>query len=62
MNLKNILTDFVNDMFNIDQWLVYSSVKSDPDKRQFIILGNTSSVQIDDQLTLWKRHTITKWC
>ena len=52
MNLKNILTDFLNDMFNIDQWLVYSSLKSDPDKRQFIILGNTSTLQIDDQLTL----------
>ena len=37
-------------MENVCEWLVYNSVKANPDKFQFIILGNTDSptLQIGD--------------
>ena len=47
MNLDKI---FSNLMENIYQWFLCNSVKANPDKFQFIVLGNTGShtLQVGD--------------
>ena len=41
LNLDNIFSKLIQDMENVFEWLVYNSMKANPDK--FIILGNTGS-------------------
>ena len=41
MNLDNIFSDLIQDMENVYEWFVYNSLKVNPNKFQFIILGNT---------------------
>ena len=43
MNLDNIFSNLIQDMENVYEWFVYNSLKVNPDKFQFIILGNTDS-------------------
>ena len=43
MNLDNIFSNLIQDMENVYEWFVYNSMKVNPDKFQFIILGNTGS-------------------
>ena len=43
MNLDNIFSNLMQDMENVSEWFVYSSMKANPDKFKFIILGNTGS-------------------
>ena len=43
MNLDNIFSNLIQDMQNVYEWFVYSSMKINSDKFQFIILGNTCS-------------------
>ena len=38
-----MLSNLKQDMQNVYEWFVSSSMKADPDKCQFIILGNTGS-------------------
>ena len=49
INLDNIFSNFIQDMQNLCEWLVYNSVKANPDRFQFVTLGNTGShtLQID---------------
>ena len=53
MNLDNIFSNLIQDMENVYEWFVYNSMKANPDKFQFIILGNTGShtLQIGDTTT-----------
>ena len=43
MNLDNIFSNLIQDVENVYEWFVYNSMKANPDKFQFIILGNTGS-------------------
>ena len=43
MNLDNIFSNLTQDMENVYEWFVYNSMKANPDKFPFIILGNTGS-------------------
>ena len=43
MNLDNIFSNLIQDMENVYEWSVYNSMKADPDKFQFIILGKPGS-------------------
>ena len=50
MNLDNIFSNSIQYMQNVYEWFVYNSMKANPDKFQFIILGITGSrtLQIGD--------------
>ena len=50
MNLDNIFSNLIQDMENVYEWFVHNSMKANPDKFQFITLGNTGShkLQIGD--------------
>ena len=54
MTLGNILSNLINDKESIHEWFVHYLMKSNPDKFQFIILGNKGShtLQINDITTL----------
>ena len=44
MNLDNIFSNLVRVfIFNLYEWFLYNSMKENPDKFQFIILGKTGS-------------------
>ena len=43
MNLDNIFSNLKQDMENVYERFVYNLMKANPDKFQFIILGNTGS-------------------
>ena len=43
MNLENVFANLINDMENIHEWFVYNSMRANPDKFQFIILGSKDS-------------------
>ena len=43
MNLDNIFSNLTQDMENVYEWFLYNSMKANPDKFPFIILGNTGS-------------------
>ena len=43
MNLDNVFINHIQDILNIYEWFVYNSLKANPEKFQFIILGNTGS-------------------
>ena len=43
MNLDKIFSNLMQDMQNVCEWFVYNSLKANPDKFQFIILGNKGS-------------------
>ena len=43
MNLDNIFSNLLQDMENVNEWFVCSSMKANPDKFHFNILGNTGS-------------------
>ena len=43
MNLDSMLSNLKQDMQNVYEWFVSSSMKANPDKCQFIILENTGS-------------------
>ena len=53
MSLDYIFTNLTQNMLNVYEWLVYNSMKANPDKLQFMILGNTEShtLQIGDITT-----------
>ena len=53
MNLDNIITDLIQNTYNVHEWFLYNSIKENPDKLQFIILGNTElhPLQIGDITT-----------
>ena len=53
MSLDYIFTNLSQNMLNVYEWLVYNSMKANPDKLQFMILGNTEShtLQIGDITT-----------
>ena len=46
-------------MENVYEWFVYNSMKADPDKFQFVILGNTGShtLKIGDTTISLIRYT-----
>ena len=50
MNLGNIFTNLTQNAKNVYEWFAYNSIKVNPDKFQFIILGNTNSytLQVGD--------------
>ena len=43
MNLENIFSNLIQDMENVYEWFVFNSLQTNPDKFQFITLGNTGS-------------------
>ena len=43
MNLNNIFTNLIQNMQNVYECFLCNSTKANPDKFQFIILGNTES-------------------
>ena len=43
MNLDDIFSNLIQDMENVYEWFVFSSMKANSDKFQFIIQGNTGS-------------------
>ena len=43
MNLDNIFCNPIQDTENVYEWFVHNSMKVNPEKFQFIILGNISS-------------------
>ena len=43
MNLDNIFTNLIQNRKNAYEWFIYNSMKANPGKCQFIILGNTDS-------------------
>ena len=43
MNLDNVFINHIQDILNIYEWFVYNSLKANPEKFQFTILGNTGS-------------------
>ena len=43
INLNKIFSNLMQDMKNVYEWFVYNSIKTNPDKLKFIILGNTGS-------------------
>ena len=53
MSLDYIFTNLTQNMLNVYEWLVYNSMKANPDQFQFMILGNTEShtLQIGDITT-----------
>ena len=53
MSLDYIFTNLTQNMLNVYEWLLYNSMKANPDKLQFMILGNTEShiLQIGDITT-----------
>ena len=60
MNLDNKFSNLTKDMENVYEWFVYNSIKANPDKFQFIILGNTGShtLKIGD-ITIKSASSIT---
>ena len=60
MNLENIFSNLIQDMENVYERFVYSSMKANPDKCQFIILGDTGSdsLQISD-ITIKSASSVT---
>ena len=46
MNLDNVFSNLIQDMENVYEWFVYNSIKANPNKFQFIILGNTGLTYI----------------
>ena len=60
MNLENIFSNLIQDMENVYERFVYSSMKPNPDKCQFIILGDTGShsLQISD-ITIKSASSVT---
>ena len=50
MNLECIVSNLINNMENRYEWFAYHSMKANPDKFRFIILGNTAllTLQIND--------------
>ena len=54
----------MQDMENVYEWFMYNSMKANPDKFQFIILGNTGShtLQIGDVTTKISLIFYTTWC
>ena len=53
MNLDNILTNLIQDTWNVYEWFVFNSMKAQPKNFQFVILGNTGlhALQIGDITT-----------
>ena len=53
MSLDYIFTNLTQNMLNVYEWLLYNSMTANPDKLQFMILGNTEShiLQIGDITT-----------
>ena len=53
MSLDDIFINLTQNMLNVYEWLVYNSMKANPDQLQFMILGNTEShtLQIGDITT-----------
>ena len=53
MSLDDMFTNLTQNMLNVYEWLVYNSMKANPDQFQFMILGNTEShtLQIGDITT-----------
>ena len=43
MNLENIFANLIQDTENVYECFVFNSVQTNPDKFQFITLGNTGS-------------------
>ena len=60
MNLDNIFSSLIQDTENVYKWFVYNSMKANPNKFQFIILGNTGShtLQIGD-ITIKSASSVT---
>ena len=46
INLDNIFSNLMQDLKNVYEWFVYNSMKANPDKSQFIILGDTVSLTL----------------
>ena len=53
MSLDYIFSSFTENTLNVYEWLVYNSMKANPDKFQFMILRNTKThtLQIGDIAT-----------
>ena len=53
MSLDYIFANLTQNTLNVYEWLVYNSMKANPDKFQFMILGNIDShtLQIGDITT-----------
>ena len=43
VNFENIFSNLIYDIESIHEWFVYNFMKANPDKFQFVILGNTDS-------------------
>ena len=50
INLDKIFSNLIQGMENKCEWFVYNSMKANPDKFQFIILGNTGSLALKSMI------------
>ena len=53
MNLDHMFSELIQDVQSVYEWFVYNSMRVNPDKFQFIILGNTGSHTLQTGLICW---------
>ena len=60
INLEHIFSNLINNTENIHEWLAYNSMKTNPDKFQFIIVGKLGSriLQVND-ITTFQVNDVT---
>ena len=60
INLNKIFSNLMQDMKNVYEWFVHNSIKTNPDKLKFIILGNTGSHSLQiDNITIKLASSVT---